>query len=101
MESTMIKTMAKFEYPFHKNLDNIAPLIIKRHRKSLDDDYHLKHANMIADLDTMSASLKTQMTKDFDNSWSEFRDNHLHGQVQASVQRIAQKSLQNIRTNSD
>jgi hypothetical protein len=101
MEQSMTKTMAKYEERFQKTIENKAPAIFKKHRKTLDDDYQLKHSNLISDLDSMSESLKEQMTKDFDHSWTEYKDTQLNGQVHTAVQQIAQQSLGNIRTNSD
>jgi hypothetical protein len=101
MEQSMTKTMAKYEERFQQTLENTAPAIIKKHRKNLDDDYQLKHSNLISDLDSMSESLKEQMTKDFDDSWIEYKDTQLNGQVHTAVQQIAHQSLGNIQTNLD
>jgi hypothetical protein len=82
MDQVMTKTMANYEEQFQKTIKNMAPGIVKKQRKNLDKDYQLKHSNLISDLDSMSESLKEQeMTKDFDDSWLEYKDTQLNGQV--------------------
>lgn len=95
------RSLAKYEQKFHTRLANEVPRVLDLHLDGLKTEYQTTRSKMISDLDSLQTLLKEQMTTDFQEAWTDFKEQQLTTQLQEEFKKINKDTTDDLNTQAE